>query len=286
MVAALFAVGLLTAGCPPKAADSFKALENRIGGHIGIAAFDSNTGRRIDYRADDRFPMCSTFKLLAAAAVLKRVDQGKEKLDRFVTYTKADLLEYAPVTRRHVGEGGMTLGTLCEAAIEQSDNTAGNLLLRVIGGPGGLTNFARSIGDKVTRLDRTEPALNNFSPGDQRDTTSPRAMQQDLVKLLTTDVLSVRSRSQLEAWLVGNQTGSAMIRAAVPAGFKVGDKTGRSGDGTMNDVAIIRPPSRRPIFIAVYSRGTIASVDKRASVVADAARTVFHCLDLAAHTQR
>ena len=130
------------------------AREARIGGRIGIAALNTGSGNRLDYRAEERFPMCSTFKFLAAAAVLKRVDEGKEKLERFVSYNAKDILEYAPVTKEHLKEGGMTLGALCAAAIEQSDNTAGILLLNAIGGPAGLTNFVRALGDRVTRLDR------------------------------------------------------------------------------------------------------------------------------------
>jgi beta-lactamase class A len=133
-------------------ANRIAAIETRIGGRIGVAALDTANDKNLDYRAEERFPMCSTFKFLAAAAVLKRVDEKKERLERFVPYNAKDILEYAPVTKEHLNEGGMTLGALCEAAIEQSDNTAGNLLLNAIGGPGGLTNFARALGDRVTRL--------------------------------------------------------------------------------------------------------------------------------------
>jgi len=140
------------------------AIETRIGGRIGVAALDTSTSKRIDYRADERFPMCSTFKFLAAAAVLKRVDEKQDKLGRFVSYDTKDILEYAPVTKEHLKDGGMTLDALCAAAIEQSDNTASNLLLDVIDGPAGLTKFARSIGDETTRLDRKEPELIALRP--------------------------------------------------------------------------------------------------------------------------
>src|SRR5205814_7330097 len=157
MVAALL---LLLAASTPGSTSDFAnrilPIEERAGARIGVAALDTGTGKRLDYRSEERFPMCSTFKFLAAAAVLKRVDEGKENLERFIRYSSKDLLEYAPVTKAHLKDGGMTLGALCAAAIEQSDNTAGNLLLDVIGGPPGLTNFARSIGDQITRLDRKE----------------------------------------------------------------------------------------------------------------------------------
>ena len=125
------------------AAARVAAVETRIGGRIGVAALDTSNSKRVDYRADERFPMCSTFKFLAAAAVLKRVDEKQEKLERFVPYDVKQILEYAPVTKDHLKEGGMTLGALCAAAIEQSDNTAANLLLDTIGDPAGLTNFLR-----------------------------------------------------------------------------------------------------------------------------------------------
>ena len=162
MVAALL---LLLAASTPGSTSDFAnrilSIEQRTGARIGVAALDSGSGKHLDYRSEERFPMCSTFKFLAAAAVLKRVDDGQEKLDRFITYGAKDILEHAPVTKEHLKDGGMTLGALCAAAIEQSDNTAGNLLLDTIGGPVGLTNFARSIGDKMTRLDRKEPELNS-----------------------------------------------------------------------------------------------------------------------------
>ncbi len=158
------------------------ALEGRYGGRLGVAAVNTANGERIVHRAQERFPMCSTFKLLAVSAVLSRVDAGTIQLDRHITYGKADLLEYAPVTRAHVSSGYMTLQALCEAAIEYSDNTAANLLLRTIGGPPSVTAYARSLGDDMTRLDRNEPSLNTAIPGDERDTTTPAAMSADLQK--------------------------------------------------------------------------------------------------------
>src|SRR5437763_7128300 len=183
------------------AATRIAAIEARIGGRIGVAALDTASSKHLDCRSEERFPMCSTFKLLAAAAVLKRVDEKQEKLDRFVPYDAKDILEYAPVTKIHLKEGGMTLGALCAAAIEQSDNTAGNLLLDAIGGPIGLTNFARTIGDKVTRLDRKEPELNSAIADDERDTTTPAAMLADMLQLLLGNTLSPSSRHQLEQWV-------------------------------------------------------------------------------------
>jgi beta-lactamase class A len=260
------------------AAARLAAIEARIGGRIGVSALDTSNSKRLDYRAEERFPMCSTFKFLAAAGVLKRVDEKKENLDRFVRYSAKDILEYAPVTKEHLKDGGMTLGALCAAAIEQSDNTAGNLLLDAIGGPAGLTNFARNLGDKITRLDRKEPDLNSATPGDERDTTSPRSMLGDMTRLLTGDVLSQSSRRQLEDWLQGNKTGADMIRAGVPKNWIIGDKTGRGSNGATNDIAIVRPPGRAPILLAIYSVGSKASTDDRAAAIAEVAKVVAESL--------
>jgi beta-lactamase class A len=250
------------------------AIEARIGGRIGIAALNTGSGKRLDYRAEERFPMCSTFKFLAAAAVLKRFDEGKEKLERFVPYNVKDILEYAPVTKEHLKEGGMTLGALCAAAIEQSDNTAGNLLLNVIGGPAGLTNFARGLGDRITRLDRIEPDLNSATPGDERDTTTPAAISSDMQRLLLADALSETSRRQLDDWLKRNETGGSMIRAGVPKTWSVGDKTGRGANGATNDIAIMRPPGRAPILLAIFSVGSTATANDRETAIAEVARVV------------
>ena len=254
------------------------AIETRTGGRIAVAALDTGNSKRLDYRLQECFPMCSTFKFLAAAAVWKRVDEGKDNLERFIRYSSKDLLEYAPITKAHLEDGGMTLGALCAAAIEQSDNTAGNLLLDVIGGPPGLTNFARSIGDQITRLDRKEPELNSAIPGDERDTTTPAAMCADMQRLLLADVLSESSRQQLEDWLQHNETGALMIRAAVPHTWSVGDKTGRCANGATNDIAILRPAGRAPILIAIYCIGSTAPGDDRAAAIAEAARAVVEFL--------
>jgi beta-lactamase class A len=256
------------------AAARIAAIETRVGGRIGVAALDTSNSKRVDYRADERFSMCSTFKFLAAAAVLKHVDEKQAKLDRFVSYGAKDILEYAPVTKEHLEEGGMTLGALCAAAIEQSDNTAGNLLLNAIGGPAGLTNFVRELGDRVTRLDRIEPELNSTIPGDERDTTTPAAICSDMRRLLLGDALSESSRHQLEGWLQHNETGGPMIRAGIPTNWIVGDKTGRGANGATNDIAIMRPPDRAPILLAIYSVGSTGTANDRAAAIAEVAKIV------------
>src|SRR2546423_1722419 len=263
----------------PDAARIFAELERRTARAIGVAAVDPAKNRRIEYHAAERFLMCSTFKVLAVAAVLKRVDEKKEKLERFVRYTESQLLEYAPVTRQHVKEGGMTLDALCAAAITQSDNTAANLLLESIGGPKGWTEFARSLGDNSSRLDRMEPELNTaVMPGDDRDTTTPAAMAADLQRLFTSDVLSEESRTRLENWMIANETGSKMIPASVPADWKIGGKTGRSGKGQSNDIAILRRPSGGPLFLAIYVDAPRESSEGCDALVAAVAKTAIELL--------
>jgi beta-lactamase class A len=253
-------------------ADRLGELERRSRGRLGVAILETGQGTRLTHRANERFPMCSTFKLLAAAAVLARVDRRQDSLERRIPFTKADLLEYAPVTTPRVGEGAMPLGELCDAAITMSDNTAANLMLATFGGPGGLTSFARSIGDSVTRLDRTEPTLNQATPGDPRDTTSPSAMLNTMKRLLLGDALSPASRERLIAWLVATKTGNARVRAGVPAGWRVGDKTGTGNHGSTNDLAIIFPPGRPPILVAAYLTETNADASNRETILADVGR--------------
>jgi beta-lactamase class A len=216
--------------------------------------------------------MCSTFKWLAAAEVLSRVDRGMESLARRIEFTQADLVPYSPVTSKHLGAPGMTLAGICEAAITLSDNTAGNLLLDSMGGPAGLTAFARSLGDRYTRLDRRETELNEASPGDPRDTTTPAAMLHDMHALLVGDALSEASRAQLVAWMVATSTGDARLRAGFPDGWRVGDKTGTSNNGVANDVAIAWPPGRAPLLVTAYYAEADTDGDTRNAVLAEVGR--------------
>ena len=251
------------------AEDRITAIETRAGGRLGVCVLEAKSGRRIGHRAGERFPMCSTFKALAAAATLKKVDTGAEKLDRRIIYGESDLLGYAPVTKAHVADGAMSLGNLCAAAIDWSDNTAANLILQALGGPAEWTRFARSIGDPTSRLDRNEPTLNTAIPGDERDTTTPRAMARDLEAVLLGTALSEASRHQLESWMVNDKVGDKRLRAGLPAGWGIGDKTGSGDNGTANVIAIIRPPGRPPLLAAVYYTESTASTDARDAVCRD-----------------
>jgi beta-lactamase class A len=249
-------------------------VEAKVGGRLGVAALDVATGRRLVYRANERFPMCSTFKAMAVAAVLRRVDSGHERLDRFVPYGETNLLSYAPVTKAHVAEGGMRLADLCAAAVEFSDNTAANLILASIGGPAGWTRFVRSLGDGRSRLDRNEPTLNTAIPGDRRDTTTPSAMVADLKATLLDRALSTASRDRLKGWMLATQTGLARLRAGMPATWQVGDKTGTGERATANDIAVTWTPDG-PIVIACYLTGAVAATpDARDAAIADVGRLV------------
>jgi beta-lactamase class A len=246
-------------------------LERRHGGRLGVAILDTGSGRRVAHRAEERFLMCSTFKLLLVSAVLMRVDAGKEQPERRIVFGKDVLLGYAPTTKQHVGPPGMTVAQLCEAAITLSDNTAANLLLKEIGGPQSVTAYARSLGDPLTRLDRTEPTLN--LPHDEWDTTSPEAMLSDMHKLLLGDALSDDSRKRLTDWLLACQTGKDSLRAGLPRAWREGDKTG-SGNTATNDVAILWPPRRKPLLVTAYYDNANADTTARKIVLADVGRIV------------
>ena len=263
---------------PALAADRLAAVEAKVGGRLGVAALDLASGTRLAHRADERFPMCSTFKAMAVAAALARVDRGLERLDRFVRFGAADLLEYAPVTRAQVKDSGMAFADLCAAAIEVSDNTAANLILASIGGPAGWTHFVRTLGDGLSRLDRNEPALNTAVVGDPRDTTTPLAMLSDLRLVLLGKVLSPSSRDRLSGWMVACETGKARLRAGLPASWRVGDKTGTGQHGSANDIAVVWTPTQ-PIVIAAYLTGAeAASPDARDGALAEVGRTVAESL--------
>ena len=259
-------------------AAAIRAAEAAGGGRLGVSVLDTGSGRRASWRGGERFPLTSTFKTVLAAAILAEADAGRESLDRRVPIASSDLLEYAPVTARHLGPDGISLGELCEATVVWSDNPAANLLLPAIGGPAGLTGFARRLGDQDFRLDRTEPALNEATPGDPRDTTTPEAMLGTMHRLLLGPALSPASRARLTEWLVGCRTGDEKIRAGRPAGWRCGDKTGGGRHGTNNDVAILWPPlsrpGRAPVLVAAYLTGSAAPLAARNAALAAVGRAV------------
>ncbi|MEU9488384.1 class A beta-lactamase [Streptomyces decoyicus] len=233
-----------------RAAKALAQAERRFHARLGVYMLDTGTGRTVTYRAGERFAHASTFKALAAGIVLKRSTDAE--LNRVIHYSASDLEDYAPITKQHVDKG-MTLRDLVKAALQYSDNTAANLLLDQLGGPAGLQRALRGMGDTTTRVNRTEPTLNEAKPGDTRDTSTPRTLGADLRGFVLGDVLPEGRRQLLTDWLRGNTTGGPYIRAGVPSGWKVGDKTGNGGYGTRNDIAIVWPTSGAPIVVAVLS---------------------------------
>ncbi|MDF5754072.1 class A beta-lactamase [Spongiactinospora sp. TRM90649] len=250
-----------------------RALEAAFKGRIGAYAVDTGTGRVVGNRGDERFPLASTFKAVVAAAVLQKARTTTPGLMKRVVRWKADeVLPYSPVTEKHVGDG-MTVAGLCEAAVTQSDNTAGNLLLKEAGGPAGLTRFFRSLGDRASRMDRWEPEMNRWAPGEKRDTTTPASMARDFQRLTTGDALHAKDRDRLNAWLVANKTGDRRIRGGLPKSWRVGDKTGTGGTyGSANDVAVVWPvKDAPPVVMAIYTNRRAADGDVDEKVLAETA---------------
>lgn len=248
-------------------------LEKSTGGRLGVAMINTADNSQIVYRGEERFAMCSTSKVMAASGILKASEKDKNLLNQPVDIKKSDLVNYNPVTEKHL-DTGMTLGELGAAAIQYSDNVAMNKLIAHLGGPEKVTQFARSIGDDTFRLDRTEPTLNTAIPGDKRDTTSPRAMAETLRKLTLGNALAEPQRAQLVKWLKGNTTGGASIRAGLPAAWIVGDKTGSGDYGTTNDIAVIWPENHAPLILVTYFTQPQKDAKARKDVLAAAAKIV------------
>lgn len=263
-------LGLAAAPTFAAAPSPFAALDGN-GGTLQVFALDVASGRTLAYRADERALMCSTFKVVAVAALLARVDRGAERLDRRIPFGPADLLPYSPVTTARAAEGGLTLEELCAAMIQVSDNTAANLVMGVLGGPAAITAYARKLGDRRFRLDRRETEL-NLRNGDL-DTTTPRAMGLTLKTLLLGKALSQASRARLEDWMRTSTPGAKRLKAGLPADWTFGHKTGGGPDQT-NDIAIVRPPGRRPILITAFYHEPPNPPRSPEDVLADVGRIV------------
>ena len=242
-----------TAAAPSDGGDDYAALEGKHHAKIGIYAVDLASSATVEHRADERFSLCSTFKAYAAARVLQLVDNGQADLAAQVPVTSDDIVEYSPVTSQAVGSS-MPLRDICAAALQHSDNTAGNLLLRTIGGPAAITAFARSVGDTQSRLDRWETALNSAEPHDPRDTTTPRALCGGYRQILTGDALSSESRTELQHWMTANVTSAKRFRAGIPSGWTSADKTGAGDYGSTNDAGLLIGPTGERIVAVVLVR--------------------------------
>ncbi|MER7865015.1 class A beta-lactamase [Amycolatopsis japonica] len=255
--------------------DRLMELENKFDARLGVYALDTEGGGTVEHRADERFAFCSTFKGVAAAAVLQR--NPLSHLETRVSYSRDDLMKHAPVTERHVATG-MTIRQLCDAAVRFSDGTAGNLLLRDLGGPAALTAFTRGLGDTVTRMDRVEPAITEATPGDLRDTTTPRAFAADYREIVLGDTLSAEKRDFLRDLLQRTVTGAGRIRAGLPPGWTIAGKTGTGEYGTLNDIAVLWPPGKAPIVLAVMSSKSAKDAPYDEALLAEAAKYVVEKL--------
>ncbi len=274
----LCAPGALAAGIPQHVEGDLGSLEREAGGRIGVAALNTATGLWLRHRADERFALCSSFKALLAAVVLRAIDEGVMSGAGMIPYTEADLVAYSPRTKAGLAAGEMSVFDLCAAAVEVSDNTAANLLLRRIGGPAGFTASLRAMGDPTTRLDRYETDLNSNLPGDPRDTTTPAAFVRILGRVLLGPALSDDARKRLTGWMIACETGRERLRAGLPKGWAAGDKTGTGERGAVNDVAIAWPPGRPPILIAVLMSGSGRPTPELSAAHARIARVVAAAL--------
>ncbi len=257
-----------------KLTQALAALEASSKGRLGLALINVDTGVEFQYKGDLRFAFCSTFKLMLVAAVLKKSMTQVGLLTQHITYQKADLLSYAPITTKNLAQG-MSVSELCAATLQYSDNTAANLLIKQIGGLEAVNRFAQSLGDRDFRLDRFEPELNTALPFDIRDTTTPKAMAASLKKITLGTALAPNQRAQLVTWIKGNTTGDACIRAGVPSGWTVGDKTGSGSYGTTNDIAVLWPPTGQPMVLTIYFTQLQKDAEARRDVLAAATKLVM-----------
>lgn len=248
-------------------------LEKSFDGRIGLYAINTANQQSIEHRAVERFPFQSTFKVIAVAAILKKSETDENLLQQKMTYTKEDLIFWSPITEKHV-EDGMTIFDLCAAAIMYSDNTAANLIMKALGGPEAVTAFAHSIGDNTFRVDNWEPNLNSDASNVQ-DTSTPEAMEKSLQKLTVQNSLAPSQQNQLITWMKGNTTGDARIRAGVPKGWIVADKTGSGDFGIVNDIGLIWAPNCAPIIVTLYTINNKKDAARRDDVVAESTRIVI-----------
>ncbi|ASL63648.1 MULTISPECIES: class A beta-lactamase BlaIII [Bacillus] len=254
---------------------SFAKLEKEYDAKLGIYALDTGTNQTIAYHSDDRFAFASTSKSLAVGALLRK--NSLETLDQRITYTHEDLSNYNPITEKHV-DTGMTLKELADASVRYSDSTAHNLILKQLGGPSEFEKILREMGDTVTTSERFEPELNEVHPGETHDTSTPEAIAKTLQSFTLGTALPTEKRELLVDWMKRNTTGDKLIRAGVPKGWEVADKTGAGSYGTRNDIAIIWPPNKKPIVLAILSNHDKEDAKYDDKLIADATKVVLNTL--------
>lgn len=258
--------------------DHVERIEQSLGGRLGVAVLNTGTGEFLGYRPDERFAMCSTFKFFLVSAVLNTADADPTLMSHAIPFDSTDLVSYSPVTGARVEDGVISVEEACAAAVIESDNTAANLLIELVGGPDAVTSFARSLGDAVTRVDRYEPELNSNRNGDEQDTTTPRAMVGSMEMVLVGDTLSPSSLELLLAWMSRTETGRNRIRAGIDPRWRIATKAGSGERGATNDIGIVWPPGEAAILIAVYSSESTKPPGERNAAIAAVARTAIATL--------
>ena len=258
--------------------DFLKQQEQQLNARIGMAVVNAQGEMMFGYRQDERFPLTSTFKVLACAALLDKLQQTGGSLDEHVTIKPSELLDYAPITKHYLAPATLSLRMLCAAAVSYSDNTAGNRILAYLGGPEAITHYMRRMGDEVTRLDRVEPTLNEATPGDARDTSSPAKMAAGLQKILTSSSLSPAYRETLTTWMREDKVGDALLRAALPKEWAIADKTGAGGHGSRAIIAAVYPPKQPPFYVAMYITQTTAPMKTADATIAATGKRLFASL--------
>lgn len=261
--------------------DFLKQQEQQLNARIGMAVVNAQGEMMFGYRQDERFPLTSTFKVLACAALLDKLQQTGGSLDEHVTIKPSELLDYAPITKHYLAPATLSLRMLCAAAVSYSDNTAGNRILAYLGGPEAITHYMRRMGDEVTRLDRVEPTLNEATPGDARDTSSPAKMAAGLQKILTSSSLSPAYRETLTTWMREDKVGDALLRAALPKEWAIADKTGAGGHGSRAIIAAVYPPKQPPFYVAMYITQTTAPMKTADATIAATGKRLFASLSQA-----
>ncbi|WP_034912322.1 class A beta-lactamase [Erwinia sp. 9145] len=252
-----------------------QAIEKRLNARVGVAVIDTGSDRRWLYNAEQRFPLNSTFKAFACGALLYQADAGKNDLNKTTRVTREEMIPYAPVTETLIGQS-VSLDRLCAATMRTSDNVAANKIVTSIGGPEGMTRFMREIGDSVTRLDRREPDLNEATPGDLRDTTTPAAAVASLRKLVLGNALSGASREKLTRWMIEDAVGGPLLRAGIPSTWRIADRTGAGGHGSRSVIAVMWPPSHAPVVVAVFITETTATLAARNAAIAELGAALAH----------
>ena len=254
--------------------ESITSIEQRISGRIGVSVIDSHNQQQWHYNGNERFPMMSTFKTLACAKMLQDSDATILDRNKIAPIESDSLITWSPVTKDLVG-GTITIEKACEATMLTSDNTAANIVLQHIGGPTGVTQFLRSIGDEVTQLDRIEPELNQAIAGDVRDTTTPNAMNKTLQRILFEDVLTKDSKEQLKEWMKGNTVSDSLLRSVLPQAWSIADRSGAGAHGSRGITAVIWTKKREPLFISIYLTQTELSMSERNLIITEIGKNIF-----------